>query len=135
MSGAPLTAEQQSSLVSRISDGDLRAEEDLVRIFWPRITFLVIARTGDREAAPDIAQEVMLTVVNALRSGQLREPDKLIGFVYGTARNFISNHLRARSRRPPHAPIDEASHVIAASRAAEDAERVDIVRRAISLLE
>jgi len=38
-------------------------------------------------------------VLEAIRRGQLREPEKLAAFIQGTARNLINNFLRVRSRR------------------------------------
>ena len=95
-----LTAQQQSSLAERIRGHEPSAEEELVRIFADRVRFFVLARTRDPEAARDLAQEVMLAVVRALRGEQLREPERLAGFVYGTARNLVNNYLRTRSRSP-----------------------------------
>ena len=53
----------------------------------------------------------MLAVVLALRDGHLREGERLAAFVYGTARNVISNYLRTRSRLPKEDPIDDELHL------------------------
>ena len=66
-SRALLTPEQQSSLAERIHGHEPSAEEELVRLFSDRVRFLVLARTRDPEVARDLAQEVMLAVVRALR--------------------------------------------------------------------
>ena len=58
----------------------------------------------------------MLAVVRALRGGQLREPERLAAFVYGTARNVINNYLRTRSRLPREDPLDAALESGAAAR-------------------
>ena len=110
-SRALLTPEQQSSLAERIRGHEPSAEEELVRIFSDRVRFLVLARTRDPEAARDLAQEVMLAVVRALRGEQLREPERLAGFVYGTARNLVNNYLRTRSRLPKEDSLDAALHL------------------------
>lgn len=47
----------------------------------------------------DVVQETLTAVVVALREGRVRNPDELAGYVYGTARNVISNLLRHDGRR------------------------------------
>ncbi|HET7698351.1 MAG TPA: sigma-70 family RNA polymerase sigma factor [Vicinamibacterales bacterium] len=135
--GAPsalLAPEEQRALVERIRAGDVSAEETLVRIFRDRVAFFAIARTRDPEAARDLTQDVMLAVVRALRSGQLRDADRLGGFVHGTARNLINGYLRDRSRLKED-PIDAALSVTGTSEAADnDRERATLVRRALGAL-
>ena len=77
----------------------------------------------------------MLAVVRALRDEQLREPERLAGFVYGTARNVINNYLRARSRLPREDSIDAALHLASPPDAVDDSERIALVRRALASLE
>ena len=130
-----LTPEQQSSLAERVRTREPSAEEELVSLFGDRIRVLVLARTGDPETARDLAQEVMLAVVRALRDEQVREPERLAGFVYGTARNVINNYLRARSRLPREDSIDAALHLATPTEAVEGSERIALVRRAMASLE
>jgi RNA polymerase sigma factor (sigma-70 family) len=87
-----------SELSERIQLGDAQAEEELVQTFSPRVFAMALARTRDREASRDLVQDVLWTVVQALRDGQLRQSDKLAAFVCGTARNLISNYRRTQSR-------------------------------------
>ena len=134
-SSALLTAQQQSALAERIRDHEPSAEEELVRLFGDRVRFLVVARTRDPEVARDLAQDVMLAVVRALRGDQLRDPERLAGFVYGTARNVINNYLRTRSRSPKEDPIDAALHVASAVEPADNSERIALVRRTLATLD
>jgi RNA polymerase sigma-70 factor (ECF subfamily) len=130
-----LTAQEQSTLAERIRSREPAAEEELVHLFADRIRFLVFARTGDREIAPDLTQDVMLAVVRALRDGHLRDADRLAAFVYGTARNVINNHLRTRSRLPAEDPLDGALQAASTPDPVEDSERVAVVRRALATLD
>lgn len=133
MPDALLSPQQQTTLSERIRRREPSAEEELVRLFSDRITFLVLARTRDREAARDLAQEVMLAVVIA-RNGHVRDTERLTAFVYGTARNLINNYLRTRSRQPPEDAIDAALQVPSKPDAVDNSERVALVRRAIDAL-
>jgi RNA polymerase sigma factor (sigma-70 family) len=127
--------EQQSTLAERIRTGEASAEEELVHLFRDRIAVLVRARTGDHGVSQDLTQEVMLAVVVALRNGQLREPDRLAAFVYGTARNLINNYLRTRSRLPKEDPIDDGHDRAAVADPVENTERIALVRRALGALD
>ena len=93
-------SECSAELVQRIRSGDPAAEEELVKNFRRGVLIIATVRTRDREAAQDLAQEVLIAVLKALRDGQLRESQKLAAFIQGTARNVINNYLRLRSRRP-----------------------------------
>jgi RNA polymerase sigma factor (sigma-70 family) len=72
----------------------------LVTAYRRTIFAIATARTGDREAARDLTQEVLMAVLTAARSGQVRESEKLAAFIQGTARNLINNYFRLRARRP-----------------------------------
>ena len=95
----PAADTAEARLVGRIRSGDRSAEEELVHTYQRGVLAIATVRTRDREAARDLAQEVMIAVLKALRAGQLREANKLAGFVQGTARNLINNHLRRQASR------------------------------------
>ena len=128
------TVQQQSLLAERIRRHEPAAEEELVRLFQDRILFLVRMRTHDPGGAQDLTQDVLLAVVLALREGQLRDPERLTAFVYGTARNVVNNHLRSRSRLPREDPIEGQDYFINNVDPVEDAERSALVRTALSAL-
>ena len=100
-----------------------------MRLFADRVMFMALARTRDREAARDVAQDVMLAVFRAVRAGQLRESERLAAFVYGIARNLINNHLRTRTRLKED-PLD-AALPLAQPDTADAEERLGLVRRAL----
>lgn len=129
------SADASAALFERIRLGDAAAEEELVQSFGGRVFAMAVARTRDREASRDLVQDVLWAVVQALRGGQLRAPDKLAAFVSGTARNLINNYCRTRTRALPdvhHAPV---SSMADASQMVEDQQRALRVRRAVSELE
>lgn len=88
-----------AGLVERIGLGDSEAESELVQRFQGRIFAMALARTGDPEVARDLAQEVMISVLCALREGRLRNHDSLAAYVCTTARNTISFFFRGRAQR------------------------------------
>src|SRR5436309_15251031 len=88
-----------TGLPHRIRSGDKAAESDLFVFFQPRVYEFVMVRTGDIELAQDLAQEVVLAVIRALRDGRLRQEESLKSYVYGVARNLLQDHLRSRARQ------------------------------------
>lgn len=93
-------------LAGRVRRGDSAAEEELSRHFYPRIVAMALVRLRDPEAAREIAQDAVLAVLVALREGKLREPEKLPGFVSGTARNLVNNHFRTLREQPNTVELD-----------------------------
>jgi RNA polymerase sigma-70 factor (ECF subfamily) len=92
-------------------------------------------RLRDRETARDLGQEVMMSVLTALRRGQVREPERLGAFVYGTARNAANNYLRTdrRERSEPLQP-DLAAATPNPADELETAQRQDLVRKGLARL-
>src|SRR5262252_8045567 len=89
-----------ASLAERIRAGDTSAEEELAATFRRSLVAIARARTRDREAAQDLAQQVLIEALKALRAGKLREAEKLSAFIEGIAHNVINSFLRTRMRRP-----------------------------------
>lgn len=85
-------------LAARIEKGDAGAEEDFFRLFEGRVRAFAIANSGDRDLADDLVQEALWAVIRALRNGQVRQPDQLTSFIFGTARNLLNDRLRSRGR-------------------------------------
>jgi len=130
-----LTPQQQRAIAEGVRTRDGPAEEELVRLFSARLGVMARNRLRDPEAARDLTQDVLLTVIRALRNGQLRDPERLTGFVYGTARNLINNHLRTRARLPAEEPLDDDLLVTCTPDLLEEAERGTLARRALSALD
>jgi RNA polymerase sigma factor (sigma-70 family) len=121
-------------LTERIRAGEADAEEELVRRFGQMVLIMAQVRTGDREAARDLAQETMLAVVRAVREGRLLDAERLAGYVCGTARNLINNHLRTRSRRAECGAVPEELPVADCEEEIDHSERQLLVRRAVARL-
>lgn len=97
-----LEPDEQRNLAERVRSGDSSAEEELVRAFGPRLLRLLRVWTRDEEAAREILNDSLFTVVRALREGRVREPEHLAAFLCGTARNLTRTFQRSRARRPVH---------------------------------
>jgi RNA polymerase sigma-70 factor (ECF subfamily) len=89
-------------LAARVSAGagaDSAAEGEVCRRFAPRIRLYGLRHLRDDGAAADLVQEVLLVVLDRLRAGALREPDRLASFVLGSCRLAVSERRRGAMRR------------------------------------
>jgi RNA polymerase sigma-70 factor, ECF subfamily len=89
-----------AELVQQIGSGsDREAEAELFRRMAPRIRLYGLRHLRDGYAADDLAQQVLITVLEALRAGRLRDPKKLTSFVLGTCRMTVLNLRRGAERK------------------------------------
>ncbi len=89
-----------ADLVRRISDGDREAESRLVELHSRGLSYLLLHLTNDRSLSEDLHQETLRIVLEKIRRGELREPEKLAGFIRSTARNLSIAEFRKAARRP-----------------------------------
>ena len=130
-----LETQESVALVVRIREGDRAAEDALVRLFSKRVSLMVLARTHDPEAAGELTQDTLLAVLQALRKGQIKEPEKLSAFVYGTARNLVSNYFRVRGQQLKLESLSLDPPIGQATDDREHSERINAVRRALERLD
>ena len=89
-----------AELVLQIGSGSGReAEAELYRRMAPRVRLYGLRHLRDDQAAEDLAQQVLITTLEALRAGRLREPEKLASFVLGTCRMTVLDLRRGAQRR------------------------------------
>ena len=128
-------------LVRRIAAGDSRAEEELVERFGTGLLFLLRRWTRDGATAEDLYQETLRLALEKIRQGEVREPDKLAGFLRSLARNLAVHHYRRGAvRGERERGLEEAEEGAAAHAGDGDtdqltrllrAEKADLVRRLI----
>jgi RNA polymerase sigma-70 factor (ECF subfamily) len=87
-----------ADLALRVGRGDQEAEAEVCRRMTPRIQLYGLRHLRSPAAADDLVQQVLLTLLEALRAGRLREADKLPHFVLGTCRMTVIG-LRRSARR------------------------------------
>ena len=89
-----------AALALRIGTGtDCEAEAELFRRMAPRIRLYGLRHLRDPSASDDLTQQVILTMLEALRAGRLREPEKLASFVLGTCRMTVLELRRGAQRK------------------------------------
>ena|SRR5579862_820692 len=89
-----------ADLVRQIGLGnDRAAEAELFRRMAPRVRLYGWRHLRDQHAADDLVQQVLMTTLEALRAGRLREPEKLASFVLGTCRMTVLDVRRNAQRK------------------------------------
>lgn len=109
--------------VARAKPGtDKEAEEELCWRFAPRVRLYGLRHLGDEAAAADLMQQVMMLMLERLRAGALRDPERLVSFVFGICRMVVLDLRRGHTRRerllktygealaPPEAPPSDPDH-------------------------
>lgn len=89
-----------SELVRRIRAGEGEAEQEMVERYSRGVIFLLRELTGDPAQADDLHQETFCLVLEKVRAGELREPDKLPAFIRQLARNLFIAEYRRDVKRP-----------------------------------
>jgi RNA polymerase sigma-70 factor, ECF subfamily len=88
-----------ADLVLRVGQGHRDAEAEVCRRMAPRIRLYGLRHLRSASAADDLVQQVLLKMLEALRDGRLREPDKLPHFVLGTCRLTVVDLRRSANRQ------------------------------------
>ena len=123
-----LGPDAQTALAAGIRGREAAAEREFVALFERRIRIMLEVRLRDREAARDLTQDTLIAALEAVRSGQLREPERLVAFVYGIARNVANNHGRRRGSEPEPEPLTDDM-----ATADAEAEMLERAQRSLAL--
>lgn len=90
-------------LVRRIAQAtpaaDEEAEAELCRLLAPRVRLYGLRHLRTPAAADDLMQQVMLMMIERLRAGTLRDPERLASFVFGICRMVVLEQRRGTLRR------------------------------------
>ena len=98
-SPAPATDAELARRIAQQPPGTARTEEsELVRRLAPRVRLYGLRHLRDEHAAADLVQHVIALTIEKLRSGAVREPERIGSFVLGTAR-MAARDLRRGGHR------------------------------------
>ena len=79
-------------LVQNIIDGDGAAMEELYRLFYRGVRFYLCRQLGPQDL-DDKIHDTFVIVVQAIRRGELREPERLMGYVRTVVRRQVAAHI------------------------------------------
>jgi RNA polymerase sigma-70 factor (ECF subfamily) len=89
-----------SDLVARIQSGETDGMEELYNLFSGGMRFYFVNRFGADEVDERI-HDTFMVVVQAIRRGELREPDRLMGFVRTIVRRQVAAHIDLAAHKRP----------------------------------
>lgn len=87
-----LSAVEWSTLVAQIKAGEDAGMEQLYKLFSRGIRYYLCRQLGPQELE-DKVHDTFLIVVNAIRRGDLREPERLMGFVRTVVRRQVAAYI------------------------------------------
>ena len=124
-----------AALVERVKTGDDRGMEELYALFSKGVRFYLCRQLGPQEL-DDKVHDTFLVVVQAIQKGDLREPERLMGFVRTVVRRQVAAHIdRTAARRRDMADLDTGMPVpdkrMTPEEDAINREKVDIMKEVL----
>jgi RNA polymerase sigma-70 factor (ECF subfamily) len=99
-------------IVRKIQDGEDEGMEELYRVFSRGIRFYLCRQLGTDDL-DDKVHDTFLIVVQAIQRGELREPERLMGFVRTVVRRQVAAYIdRAVHRRRDEVEMDTVIRLI-----------------------
>lgn len=100
----PAQPSSPRELAVRIRAGEQNAEAELVERYSRGVSIIIGRIVRDSSLIDDLGQETFRLVLEKVRRGELREPEKLSGFVCAVARNLAIENVRQPQRTQPLEP-------------------------------
>ncbi len=121
-----------NDLVARVARSEPSGMEDLYRLFSKGVRFLLYRQLGPQDL-DDKVHDTFLIVVQAIRKGDLREPERLMGFVRTIVRRQVAAHIdHAVHDRKERADL-EAGNAVLDHR--HDPEQAAMIRQRDEIME
>jgi RNA polymerase sigma-70 factor (ECF subfamily) len=97
--------------MQRITAGDADAEAELVRRYKNGIAIIISRIVHDESVTEDLSQDTFRIALEKIRKGDVREPERLSGFICGIARNVAIDHIRRKQRATHQEEIGNAEQI------------------------
>jgi RNA polymerase sigma-70 factor, ECF subfamily len=125
-------------LVERIRSGGTDGMEELYQLFLRGIRFYLCRQLGSQEL-DDRVHDTFVVVVQAIRRGELREPERLMGFVRTIVRRQVAAHIdRAVHLRKEQMDVDFGLRIVDPNTNPEETaifqQRVSLIERVLAEL-
>ena len=91
---APSAGQSWSRLVKRIQSGDASAMEEMYGVFTTGIRFYLCRQLGPQDL-DDRVHEAFVAITQSIRKGELREPERLMGYVRTVVRRQVAAQIEA----------------------------------------
>lgn len=110
LSEPPATPQPWAGIVERIQANDPSGMEELYAVFTTGIRFYLCRQLGPQDL-DDKVHDAFLTIAQSIRRGDLREPERLMGYVRTVVRRQVAGYIgtAVESRRnivdPDHGAV------------------------------
>jgi RNA polymerase sigma-70 factor (ECF subfamily) len=130
--------ETWATLVERIRTGETDGMEELYQLFSKGIRFYLCRQLGSQEL-DDKVHDTFVVVVQAIRRGELREPERLMGFVRTIVRRQVAAHIdRVVHLRREQLDMESTARIADPTTNPEETaifrERLGLIKRVLSEL-
>ncbi len=105
-----------TALVERIINGDKQAETEMVQRYHEGLMCVLFHYSNNPDQVEDIAQETWRLIVEKLRSNQLKDKERLAGFIVSIGKNQFKMQFRKNKNKEF---IDEADVELPANKMTE----------------
>lgn len=95
----------------RLTRGEAAAEAELVHRYADGIAIIIGKIVHNDPGAEDLSQETFRIALEKIRDGDVREPERLSGFICSVARNLAIDYMRKRRRTTAQEESDGAEQV------------------------
>jgi RNA polymerase sigma-70 factor (ECF subfamily) len=92
--GTPSAGQSWSRLVKRIQSGDPSAMEEMYGVFTTGIRFYLCRQLGPQDL-DDRVHEAFVTIAQSIRKGEVRQPERLMGYVRTVVRRQVAAQIEA----------------------------------------
>jgi RNA polymerase sigma factor (sigma-70 family) len=93
-------------LATRVQGGDEDAMRELYDIFSKGIRFMLFRQLGPDELE-DKVHDVFVTITTSIRNGELRDPNRMMGYIHTVVRRQIASYIdRAVNMRRNRIELD-----------------------------
>jgi RNA polymerase sigma-70 factor, ECF subfamily len=86
-------------LVARIRDGHPGAADELIERYSRAVSILLQRAVRSRAEADDLFQETFRIAIEKIRAGDVRQPERISGFICSLANNLLTDYFRRGARR------------------------------------
>jgi len=123
-------------LVRRIIARDPLAEEEMILRYRDGVYQIIYQVVRNHSVAEDLSQESLMKALEKIRHGDVREPERLSGFIRGIAKFIAIDYIRKNRSAMKAEDVGAAEQIIDPSpnpfEQVLDKEKAEIVRKVIS---
>jgi RNA polymerase sigma-70 factor, ECF subfamily len=125
-------------IVQRIIAGDSEAEAEVVRRYTRGVSVIIERIIRSQTASDDVSQDTFKIVLEKIRRGDVRQPERLSGFVCSVAKNAAIDYVRRARQATKREESGDADHIADSAPSPLDVilkqEQTRVVRQIISEL-